>query len=113
MVHDREEDEEKDESRLKLSEALKKVISAGLGAAFMTEESIRAYLGELKLPKDVLQTLLSNANKSKEELLQRIGNETVKIISKIDFVREASRFVEDHKFKISAEIEVVKKDKSN
>jgi len=30
-------------------------------------------------------------------------------VQKIDFVKEASRFVEEHKFRITAEIDVVKK----
>ncbi len=94
---------------LRLSEALKKIVTAGVGAAFMTEEHIRSYLSEVKLPKDVLNLLIANANKSKEELVRRVGNETVKIISRIDFVKEASRFVEDHKFRVQAEIEVIKK----
>ncbi|MCB0361752.1 MAG: hypothetical protein KDD35_03485 [Bdellovibrionales bacterium] len=94
-----------------LGETLKRIISAGIGAAFMTEESIRSYLGEVRLPKDVLNIIVQSAGKSKEELLNRVGNEVVKIISKIDFVGEASRFVEEHKFRINAEIEVVKKEK--
>ncbi|MCB0364530.1 MAG: hypothetical protein H6624_06280 [Bdellovibrionaceae bacterium] len=95
-----------------VSDAIKKVISAGIGAAFMTEESIRSYLAEVRLPKDVMNLLLQSASKSKEELLDRVGNEVVRIISKIDFVDEASRFVEEHKFRISAEVEVIKKEKA-
>lgn len=93
----------------KMSDILRKLVSAGIGAAFMTEEHIRNYLGEMKLPKDVMNFLLQGANKSKEELMSRVGNEVIKIINKIDFVKEASRFVEEHKFRISAEIDVVKK----
>lgn len=93
----------------KWTEMLRKVMSVGLGAAFMTEESIRKAATEMKLPKEVLSTLLQGATRSKEEFLNRVGNETIKLISKIDFVKEASRFVEEHKFRIQAEIEVVKK----
>lgn len=93
----------------KWTEMLRKVMSVGLGAAFMTEESVRTALTELKLPKEVLTSVLHGATRSKEELLNRIGNETIKLVSKIDFVKEASRFVEEHKFRIQAEIEVVKK----
>ena len=100
-----------DEELPRWSEVLKRVVSAGLGAAFMTEESIRAYLAEVPMPREVLQLILQGANKSKEELLNRVGNETIRLIQKIDFVKEASRFVEEHKFKISAEVEVVKKEK--
>ncbi len=96
-----------------LGESVKKLFAAGLSAAFMTEESIRNYLGDIKLPKDVLGLVVSGAAKSKDELMNKVSNEVVKILSKIDFVKEASRFVEEHKFKVSAEIEVVKKKDTN
>lgn len=105
----REHDDEMDENLPKWGEMLKKVMSVGLGAAFMTEESVRSALGGMNLPKEVLTTILQGANRSKEEFLNKVGNETIKLMSKIDFVKEASRFVEEHKFRINAEIEVVKK----
>lgn len=92
-----------------IPESVKRILSMGLGAAFLTEETLRSVLGDVKLPKDVLGKVLEGANRSKEEIIERVGDEMVSIIKKIDFVKEASRFVEDHKFKISAEIEVTKK----
>lgn len=99
-----------EEGKSLLSEALKKVFTAGVSAAFMTEESIRSYLGEMKLPKEVLQVLLQSAAKSKDEITQRMSKELVSMIQKIDLVKEFSRFAEAHKFKISAEVEIIKKD---
>ncbi len=104
--HNKSED---DESSPRWAEVVKRVMSVGLGAAFMTEESIRNTLGDIKLPKEVLTSILQGASRSKEDFLNKIGNETIKLISKIDFVKEASRFVEEHKFHIVADIEVVKK----
>lgn len=99
-----------DESKSILSEAIKKVFTAGVSAAFMTEESIRGYLGELKLPKDVLHVLLQSAAKSKDEITQKMSKELVAMIQKIDLVKEFSKFAETHKFKVSAEVEILKKD---
>ncbi|WP_347357167.1 hypothetical protein [Bdellovibrio sp.] len=93
-----------------LGDTVKKVFTAGVSAAFMTEESLRAYVSELKLPKEALNMLLQGANKSKEEVTQRVTKEIVGIIQKIDFVKEASKFAETHKFKITAEIDIIKKD---
>jgi hypothetical protein len=93
-------------------ETVKKLFSVGIGAAFMTEESIRSYLADIKLPKDVLHFVLQSANKGKEELVGRVSKEIGGLLSRIDIVKEASKFVESHKFKISAEIEVLKKDKN-
>jgi len=98
------------ERGIPITDTIKKILTTGLSAAFMTEESIRSFVSELKLPKETLNLLLQGASKSKEELMNRVGNEIVKVISKIDFVKEASRFVEEHKFKISAEVEVLKKE---
>lgn len=98
-------------SGLSVPETLKKLFTAGLGAAFMTEESVRSFVSEMKLPKETLNLLLQGASKSKEELVNRVGREIVNMVSKIDLVKEASRFVEEHKFKVTAEIEVTRKAK--
>lgn len=92
-----------------LAETLKKVFATGVSAAFMTEEGIRSYLGELKLPKEILNIILQSANKSKDEITQRVTKEALQIMQKIDWVKEFSKFAENHKFKISAEIEITKK----
>ncbi|HWU42755.1 MAG TPA: hypothetical protein VN132_04925 [Bdellovibrio sp.] len=96
-----------------LGDTVKKVFTAGVSAAFMTEESLRTYIGELKLPKEVYNLLLQSANKSKEEITNRVGREIVNILDKIDFVKEFSKFAETHKFKITAEIDIIKKDSTN
>lgn len=90
-------------------ETVKKVFTAGVSAAFMTEEHLRAYVSELKLPKEAINLLIQGANKSKEEMTQRVTKEIVGLIQKVDIVKEASKFAETHKFKITAEIDIVKK----
>ena len=104
-------DESKKDDKNVLGDTLKKVFTAGVSAAFMTEESLRNYLGELKLPKEILSVLVQSANKSKDEITQRVAKEAIGIIQKIDFVKEFSKFAENHKFKITAEIDIIKKDK--
>ncbi len=95
-----------------LGETLKKVFTAGVSAAFMTEESVRAYLAELKLPKEILNLLLQQASKSKDEMTQRVTKEIVAMVQKVDFAKEVSKFAQEHKFKVTAEIEISKKDSS-
>lgn len=106
------ESDEQEKAKIGFQDIVKKVITTGIGAAFMTEESIRHVLGEVKLPKEVLSSLLHGAQKSKDDLMARVGDEILKMVKKIDFVQEASKFVENHKFRISAEIEVLKKNKT-
>jgi hypothetical protein len=95
---------------LKMGETIKKLLATGVSAAFMTEESLRRLVTDMHLPKETLNLLLQGAARSKEELMNRVSREVIAIISKIDFVKEASRFVEEHKFRIVAEVEVMRKD---
>lgn len=94
-----------------LGDTVKKVFTAGVSAAFMTEESLRSYVGELKLPKEALNLLLQGAQKSKDEITDRVTKEITGLIQKVDFAKEVSKFAENHKFKITAEIEILKKEK--
>jgi hypothetical protein len=93
-----------------LGEAAKKLFSAGVSAAFMTEENIRSYLGELKLPKEMLNLIITGASKSKDEITTRVSKEIVSLVEKVDWAKEAAKFAESHKFKITAEFEVLKKE---
>lgn len=104
------DDESKKENLI--GETLKKVFTVGATAAFLTEEGIRSYLGELKLPKEIMNLIIQSANKSKDEITNRVSKEMISLVQKIDFMKEISRFAETHKFKISAEIEILKKDKN-
>lgn len=97
-----------DDDNKNLSDTIKKLFTAGVSAAFLTEESIRNYVSELKLPKDMINLLLSSAVKSKEEFMGRVTRETVELLKKVDFAKEAAHFLETHKLKISAEVEFVK-----
>lgn len=109
-AHHEEHDETSEETRGLFGEALKKVFAAGVGAAFMTEENIRTYLAELKLPKEFLNVLLQQANRSKEELIQRVGKEIMQILHKVDFAKEFSKFAETHRFRVTADIEIIRKE---
>jgi hypothetical protein len=104
-------DDDAKEKEPRLTEALKKLISVGVSGALLSEEMIRGYVQDLKLPKDVLALLVTGAQKSKDELTGRIGKEVSALIQKIDLVKEVSKFAESHKFKINAEIEIIRKDK--
>ena len=84
-------DEKKDP---KLTETLKKILTAG---------------SPTEISKELLGTIVSQILKTKDDITLRATNEMISLIQKIDFVNEFSKFAENHKFKVSAEIEVIKK----
>ena len=77
--------DEESEKKKFIPESVKKILAMGMGAAFLTEETLRSVLGDVKLPGDVVGKLLEGANRSKEEIIERVGDEMVSIIKKIDF----------------------------
>ncbi len=114
MDHDQKKDPKTDplsDVKSLFGDTIKKVITSGVTGAFMTEEALRGYLSDLKLPKELLNLILQSAQKSKDEITQRVSKEMIAMIQKIDFAKEIGRFAENHKFKISAEIEFIKKEK--
>lgn len=79
----------------KLGDALKKIISSG---------------SPTEISKEIITTIVGQALKAKDDITLKVSNEMISLIHKIDFVNEFSKFAENHKFKVTAEIEILKKD---
>jgi len=93
----------------KLTDALKKIFAVGVSGALLSEELIKFYLADSKLPKEILQALLQNAQKSKEEITAKVSSEATKLLEKVDWAKVASRFLEEHKVSIKMELDFQKK----
>ena len=98
-----------DDLKSQISEAMKKIVLTGVGTIFLTEETVRNYLGELKLPKELWAGFLENATKTKQEFLGSFAKEAAQVLSKIDVASEAKKFLEGNKIKLSFELEFEKK----
>src|SRR5690606_3647155 len=70
------------------SEAVRDLTAVGLGTVFMTEEAVRNYLKDRKLPKDVMAALLESVSKKKEDFSGILSREVAKAFSNIDFSKE-------------------------
>jgi hypothetical protein len=88
-------DEKKDEKKDGLGETLKKILSSG---------------SPTEISKEIISTVVGQALRAKDDVALRVSNEMIGLIRKIDFVREFSKFAENHKFKITAEVEIFKKE---
>ena len=81
----------------KISDAIKKILTAG---------------SPTDISKELLTTVVGQVLKTKDDITLKATNEMISLIQKIDFVKEFSKFAENHKFKVTAEIEILKKDDS-
>lgn len=84
-----------------IGDMIKKVVSVGVGAAFMTEESVKKILEDLPLPKDIISGLVQNAKGAKEDFTNGIREELRTYLSKVD----ASKIVTDVLDKYDVEVE--------
>jgi hypothetical protein len=104
MADPRESDEEKGGLPRDLT---KRILTLGLGAYFLTEDTVRRYVKDAKLPRDVAKSITQNAVKGKDELYGFVARELSNFLEKMDLQEELGKFVQNHKVKIKAEIEFV------
>ena len=95
----------------KIGDIFKKVLTTGVTAAFMTEESVRALLKDVPLPKDIVGGLVENARSTKTEFVAGVKNELKSYLDKIDITKEIDKIVEKYDFEIKATISLKKKNK--
>ena len=105
-------EEEKDERKL-LSNVLKKVLSTGMTAAFLTEDAVKNIVADLPVPRDIAQGLLQNAKNSKDEFISGVKNELKTYLDKVDLTKEIDKVIEKYDIEITAKINLKKKDKSD
>lgn len=95
----------------KVEGLLKKVLTTGVTAAFMTEEGVRAILKDVPLPKDIVGSLVENAKNTKTEFVAGVKNELKTYLDKIDLGEEIDKILEKYDFEIKATISLKKKNK--
>jgi len=87
-----------------ISDMMKKAIAAGIGAVFMTEESLRSYLSEARLPREIAKALLQQSAQAKEQVMQFLSREIAGLIRKTDVNRLLLRVLEGHEIEVKARI---------
>ena len=78
----------------KLTDTIRKILSSGSPA---------------EISKELLSTVVGQALKTKDDVAMKVTNEMISLVRKIDFVNEFSKFAKNHKFKVTAEIEIFEK----
>jgi hypothetical protein len=91
-------------------EFVRKVAVAGLGAIFMTEEGIRNLAGQLKLPKEVLGFILSQAEKTKDEVGRVLTDELRRFLQSEKLREEFVKLMSGMTLDVRAQIRLVPAD---
>lgn len=96
-----------DEKKGFVPDFVRRMAWAGLGAVFMSEEGIRRLAGQLKLPKEALSFLLSQADKTKDEIGRVVSDEVRKLLQSDRLRDELLKMIAGMTIEVRAEVKLV------
>lgn len=99
---DKELESEKD--RGKITEVVRDLALSGLATYFMTEDAVRGYLKEMKLPKELVGLAVDGISKKKDDFYGLMVKEFGKVLAKVDVSKEISKFLENHNISVEAKV---------
>jgi len=85
---------------------VRRAVLTGVGALFMTEEGIRNLVGEMKLPKDALAFLLSQAEKTRAEVARVVTQETRRFLESETLRRELWKLLTSVTLEVNATVQL-------
>lgn len=100
-----------DPARGPIVELMRKFAFAGLGALFMTEEGIRSLAGQLKLPKELLGFLVSQAEKTKDDIGRIVTDEVRRFLQSEKLREEFLKLLTGMTIEIEAKVRLTPNDK--
>jgi hypothetical protein len=104
---------DREDLQTKAADLVKKILTVGVGAIFLTEESLRALVTEMKLPKELLTGVLQSAAKTKNDFLSKLSSDILeRVTNKIEPGALISEFLLNHEldFNIRLNFKPKKKD---
>ncbi|MEO5969992.1 MAG: hypothetical protein ABIQ95_08695 [Bdellovibrionia bacterium] len=89
----------------KAAEMMKKVLTVGVGALFLTEESLRALVSDFKLPKELLSAILESANKMKGDFLKNLSSDLMsQLMSHVDVAKLVEEIVAKNEIELKINV---------
>lgn len=88
--------------RAKIAGVVRDLALSGLATVFMTEDSVRKYLKDLKLPKEAAGFLMESLGKKKDDFYALAAKELGKFLSKVDVGKEIGNFLREHEITLKA-----------
>jgi hypothetical protein len=87
-----------------LPDLVKRAVLTGVGALFMTEEGIRKIASDVKLPKDVLAFLVSQADRTRTEVARVVTAEVRRFLESETLRREIWKLLTSVTLEVSATV---------
>lgn len=89
-----------------LPDLVRRAVLTGVGALFMGEEGIRKIAGEMKLPKDVLAFLVTQADRTRTEVARVVTAEVRRFLESETLRREAWKLLTSVTLEVHATVQL-------
>ena len=93
-----------------LGDLARKALMTGIGAVFMSEDSVRTQLSEMKLPKEAMGAVINTADKTKKEIIDVIARETRAFLSRLEVEQMVGRILVGTTIEINTRIRIMPKE---
>jgi hypothetical protein len=87
-----------------IPDVVKKAIVLGVSGEFFSEDTIRKMLSEIQLPSDLVQFIIQQTSKSKNELIRIIAEEIRNVIVQAQIGEQIKKFIKGFKINIKLEV---------
>ncbi len=91
-----------------IPDLIRRAMAVGFSSFFTTEEAIRKALGDT-LPQDWVEFVSAQSERSRKEFIDRLAQEFVRAVEKIDIYALAERLLEGRTIDVSAQIRLGKR----
>ncbi len=89
-----------------LPDLLRRGLTLGFTGFFLTEEAVRKALGE-SVPRDLMDFILTQSERTRTEFLDRISKEFARTLSVVDPVELTKQLLEGNSIELNATIRLV------
>jgi len=85
-------------------DVLKKALVLGVSGEFFSEDTIRKMLSDIQMPSDLVQFVIQQTAKSKNELIRIVAEEIRNIIVQAQIGEQVKKFIKGFKINIKLEV---------
>jgi hypothetical protein len=90
-----------------IGDLARRALMSGIGAVFMSEETLRQQLSDMKLGKDAVGYVVGQADKTKREIIDVVARETRAFLSRLEVEKMVGRMLMGTTIEVQTRIRIL------